>query len=334
MNTCSLFYWQKLDQAPCTRQSTDLSHCSKQPQTWLEQCLHRHCQTCLLSLEIYLLSTIYYLLSTIYSIYLLSTLSIYYLLYLCIWYLPMVLYWSCLRRWWVPGSQDSASLHWSPGLVTMGHMCHGLGVPMSVVTLAVVSAPGGGQEATGGGPGRDHGDTGHCSAVLWHHAAYTALALSTLHYWYTLHYGASTLNWLEVALSNKPHSVCVGIIGLYVSMTVKVWDPQSAASADKPLSCTNVDTVELCNTMHRPVSCILEYFQLNAVVSARLCSVKICYKGFSTFEFRPPPTSSRHSRARSAISYNIANLSGLKIVTFLNLLCFNFSLSTFDGVLN
>ena len=158
----------------------------------------------------------------------------------------------------------------------------------------------------------------HCTCTF-----YTALLI---------HFALQSTDWRSHYLINQ--SIRVGIIGLYVSMTVKVWDPQSAASADKPLSCTNVDTVELCNTMHRPVSCILEYFQLNAVVSARLCSVKICYKGFSTFEFRPPPTSSRHSRARSAISYNIAKFSGLKIVTFLNLLCFNFSLSTFDGVLN
>lgn len=138
---------------------------------------------------------------------------------------------------------------------------------------------------------------------------------------------------MEVSLSHKPKYSCRDYWSV-CQYDCKSMRPQSAASADKPLSCTNVDTVELCNTMHRPVSCILEYFQLNAVVSARLCSVKICYKGFSTFEFRPPPTSSRHSRARSAISYNIAKFSGLKIVTFLNLLCFNFSLSTFDGVLN
>ena len=212
-----------------------------------------------------------------------------------------------------------------------GHMCHGLGVPMSVVTLALVSAPGSGQEATVAGRG---GTTETpATAPLYCDTTQRTLHLHFLHCTTDTLCTTEHLHWLVVSLSNKPHSVCVGIIGLYVSMTVKVWDPQSAASADKPLSCTNVDTVELCNTMHRPVSCILEYFQFNAVVSARLCSVKICYKGFSTFEFRPPPTSSRHSRARSAISYNIAKFSGLKIVTFLNLLCFNFSLSTFDGVL-
>ena len=60
---------------------------------------------------------------------------------------------------------------------------------MSGVTLALVSAPGAGQEATGGGPGRDHGDTGRRCTVT---PAYTALALSTLHYSVTLHYGTST----------------------------------------------------------------------------------------------------------------------------------------------
>ena len=58
---------------------------------------------------------------------------------------------------WKPRLCFTSLESWPGDLVTMGpcagHMCHGLGVPMSVVTLAVVSAPGGGQEATGAGRG-------------------------------------------------------------------------------------------------------------------------------------------------------------------------------------
>ena len=170
MNTCSLFYWQKLDQAPCTRQSTGLSQCSKQPQTWLEQCLHRHCQTCLLSLEIYLLSTIY----SIYTMYLIST-------YGLILELPEEVVSPREPRLCFTSLES-----WPGDLVTMGpwsrcpHVsCHtGAGLRTRRWT-------GGDWWRAGAGP-RRHRPLLRCTVT----PAYTALALSTLHYWYTLHYGA------------------------------------------------------------------------------------------------------------------------------------------------
>ena len=162
------------------KQSTGLSHCSKQPQTWLEPECWRNVCTCTVRPACCLLRYIYYLLST-----------------LCIYYLPMVLNWSSQRRWWVPGSQDTASLHWSPDLVTWWPWarvlvtCSGARCPhVSCHTGAGLRTrrwTGGDWWRAGAGP-RRHRPLLRCTVT----PAYTALALSTLHYWYTLHYGAST----------------------------------------------------------------------------------------------------------------------------------------------
>ena len=159
---------------------------------------------------------------------------------------------------------------------------------MSVVTLALVSAPRGGQEATGGG----RGGTTETPAAAPLHCDTTQRTLH-LHF---LHCTTDTLcttehlHRLEVVLSHKPQCLCRDFWSACQLVDCKSMRPQSAASADKPVSCTNVDTVELWNTMHRPVSCILEYFQLNVVVSARLCSVKYSTKDFQhlSFAHRPP----------------------------------------------
>ena len=91
---------------------------------------------------------------------------------------------------------------------------------MSVVTLAVVSAPGCGQEATGAGRG---GTTETpATAPLYCDTTQRTLHLHFLHCTTDTLCTTEHLHRLEVSLSHKPHSICVGIIGLYVSMTVKV----------------------------------------------------------------------------------------------------------------
>ena len=280
MNTCSLFYWQKLDLAPCTsRARASVIVASNHKLDWSlsvgAMCAPAQSDLPVVSWDI---STIYYLLSTL-SMYLLSTYGL------------KLEHPEDVVSPWEPRHCFTSPESWPGDLVTMGpcagNMCHVPGVPMSGVTLALVSAPRGGQEATGGGPGRDHGDTGRCSAALWHQRT---LHLHFLHCTTDTLCTTEHLHRLEVVLSHKPQCLCRDFWSVCQLVDCKSMRPQSAASADKPVSCTNVDTVELWNTMHRPVSCILEYFQLNVVVSARLCSVKYSTKDFQhlSFAHRPP----------------------------------------------